>query len=222
MTRILIVEDEPRIASALSQGLVSQGFSPLVVDNGESAIALAKDSDFDLMLLDLGLPDQSGLMVLRTVRDLGATLPIIILTVYDDLRHKVHGLNSGADDYVTKPFQLAELIARIQVQLRKKTALPAPEDLVFTVGELQLDLRHRQVKRSGKVVELSTREFILLEMLMRRHGEAVSRVDLMNEVWGYDYDTASNVVDVYVGYLRKKLGAHLIETVRGIGYRFRG
>ncbi|WP_035985011.1 response regulator transcription factor [Leptolyngbya sp. KIOST-1] len=221
MSKILIVEDEPRIASFLSKGLEASGFSTLAVDSGQSAIYLANSDDFDLLILDLGLPDQDGLSVLEHIRGQGETIPVIILTVYDDLRHKLQGLNGGADDYVTKPFQLEELIARIQVQLRKKAQASKPAQLTLEVGDIVLDLRQRQVRKAGQLIELSTREFTLLELFMRRHQEAISRAELLSEVWGYDYDESSNVVDVYVGYLRKKLGARAIETVRGFGYRFR-
>ncbi len=221
MSKILIVEDEPRIASFLSKGLEASGFSTLAVDSGQSAIYLANSNDFDLVILDLGLPDQDGLSVLEHIRGQGETIPIIILTVYDDIRHKLQGLNGGADDYVTKPFQLEELIARIQVQLRKQPQQVHPVDLTLEIGDIVLDLRQRQVRKAGQLIELSTREFVLLELFMRRAREAISRTELLNEVWGYDYDESSNVVDVYVGYLRKKLGARTIETVRGFGFRFK-
>lgn len=221
MSKILIVEDEPRIASFLSKGLEASGFSTLVVDSGQSAIYLANSNDFDLVILDLGLPDQDGLSVLEHIRGQGETIPIIILTVYDDIRHKLQGLNGGADDYVTKPFQLEELIARIQVQLRKQPQPVHAVDLTLEVGEIVLDLRQRQLRKAGQLIELSTREFALLELFMRRPREAISRTELLNEVWGYDYHESSNVVDVYVGYLRKKLGARTIETMRGFGFRFK-
>lgn len=221
MSKILIVEDEPRIASFLSKGLEASGFSTLAVDSGQSAIYLANSNDFDLVILDLGLPDQDGLSVLEHIRGQGETIPIIILTVYDDIRHKLQGLNGGADDYVTKPFQLEELIARIQVQLRKQPQPVYPTDLTLEIGDIVLDLRQRQVRKAGQLIELSTREFALLELFMRRSREAISRTELLNDVWGYDYDESSNVVDVYVGYLRKKLGARTIETVRGFGFRFK-
>ncbi len=221
MSKILIVEDEPRIASFLSKGLEASGFSTLAVNSGQSAIYLANSNDFDLVILDLGLPDQDGLSVLEHIRGQGETIPIIILTVYDDIRHKLQGLNGGADDYVTKPFQLEELIARIQVQLRKQLQPVHPVDLTLKVGDIVLDLRQRQVRKAGQLIELSTREFALLELFMRRSREAISRTELLNDVWGYDYDESSNVVDVYVGYLRKKLGARTIETVRGFGFRFK-
>jgi DNA-binding response OmpR family regulator len=221
MSKILIVEDEPRIASFLSKGLEASGFSTLAVDSGQSAIYLANSNDFDLVILDLGLPDQDGLSVLEHIRGQGETIPIIILTVYDDIRHKLQGLNGGADDYVTKPFHLEELIARIRVQLRKQPQAIEPTKLTLEVGDIVLDLSRRQVRKADQLIEFSTREFTLLELFMRRNREAISRADLLNEVWGYDYDESSNVVDVYVGYLRKKLGARTIETVRGFGYRFK-
>lgn len=222
MNKVLIVEDEPRIAAFLKKGLEANGFATTVVEDGQSASYLASSADFDVMILDLGLPGKSGLEVLAEVRRRGETLPIIILTVFDDVNHKVTGLESGADDYVTKPFRLEELVARIRVQLRKSPVSHVPEDVVLQSRDIVLDLRRRQVQQAGRLVELSTREFTLLELFMRRPGEAISRDDLLNEVWGYDYSAGSNVVDVYVGYLRKKLGSRLIETVRSIGYRFKG
>jgi DNA-binding response OmpR family regulator len=221
MSKILIVEDEPRIASFLSKGLEAHGFETLVVDNGQSALYLANGNDYDLVILDLGLPDQDGLTVLAGIRSQGETLPIIILTVYDDIRHKLQGLKGGADDYIIKPFHLEELIARIQVQLRKTNQRSQPPTLILAVGDITLDLRQRRVQKASQIVDLSTREFALLELLMRRNNETIPRSELLNQVWGYDYDRASNVVDVYVGYLRKKLGPRLIETVRGVGYRLK-
>ncbi|MCG9893731.1 MAG: response regulator transcription factor [Thermosynechococcaceae cyanobacterium MS004] len=221
MTKILIVEDEPRIVSFLRKGLEASGFSTVAVDTGQSAIYLASSNTFDLVILDLGLPDQDGLAVLKAIRGRGEAIPIIILTVYDDISHKVSGLEHGADDYMTKPFQLEELVARVRARLRKGNSSGAIAQLTLTAGDIVLDIRQRQVLKAGELVELSTREFTLLELFMQRPGEAISRLALLNEVWGYDYDASSNVVDVYVGYLRKKLGTRKIETVRGVGYRFK-
>ncbi|MBE9190273.1 response regulator transcription factor [Gloeocapsopsis crepidinum LEGE 06123] len=220
MNRILIAEDEPRISAFLKKGLEANGFATTVVEDGNGAAYLARSQDFDVMLLDLVLPGKHGLKVLEEIRDRGEQLPIIILTAFDDVQDKVAGLEAGADDYITKPFRLEELIARVRVQLRK-THSPQKEEMLLQVGNIVLDLRKRQVQVAKRLVELPIREFTLLEMLMRHPGEVISREDLLNHVWGYDYEPNSNIVDVYIGYLRKKLGNKLIETVRGIGYRLR-
>ncbi|PIG93629.1 response regulator transcription factor [Gloeocapsopsis sp. IPPAS B-1203] len=220
MNRILIAEDEPRISAFLKKGLEANGFATTIVEDGNGAAYLARSQDFDVMLLDLVLPGKHGLQVLEEIRDRGEQLPIIILTAFDDVQDKVAGLEAGADDYITKPFRLEELIARVRVQLRK-THSPQKEEMLLQVGNIVLDLRKRQVQVAKRLVELPIREFTLLEMLMRHPGEVISREDLLNHVWGYDYEPNSNIVDVYIGYLRKKLGNKLIETVRGIGYRLR-
>lgn len=223
LPQILVVEDEPRIRALLKQGLEQHGFKVTLIADGQSAIHLANRPTFDLMILDLNLPDYHGLEVLRVIRQRGETLPVIILTVLDDLKHKVQGLEGGADDYVTKPFQIQELVARIRVRLRQPVSgvVQNETDFLLTAGELRLDLRKRQAQFRHQRIELSTREFSLLAMLIRRAGEAISRDELLNEVWGQDYNATSNIVDVYIGYLRKKIGGRQIETVRGVGYRLR-
>lgn len=221
MNRILIAEDEQRIAAFLKKGLAAHGFVTTVVEDGTSAAYLARSQDFDLLLLDLALPGKDGLTVLKELRARGEQLPVIILTVFDDVRDKVTGLEAGADDYITKPFRLEELVARVRVQLRNVFQPKTEEKVMFSVGNILLDLRKRQVQVAGRFVELSTREFTLLEILVRRAGEAISREELLNHVWGYDYEPNSNIVDVYIGYLRKKLGDNCIETIRGFGYRLR-
>lgn len=221
MNRILIAEDEPRISAFLKKGLEANGFATTVVEDGNGAAYLARSQDFDVMLLDLVLPGKHGLKVLEEIRNRGEQLPIIILTAFDDVKDKVAGLEAGADDYITKPFRLEELIARVRVQLRKTHSSQPKEEMLLQVGNIVLDLRKRQVRVADRLVELPIREFTLLEMLMRHSGEVVSREELLNHVWGYDYEPNSNIVDVYIGYLRKKLGNKLIETVRGIGYRLR-
>jgi DNA-binding response OmpR family regulator len=216
MNRILIAEDEARIASFLEKGLRANGFTTVTVADGEDAAGLAADSDFDLLILDLGLPGADGVQVLSEIRARGERMPVIILTARDGLSDKVSGLEGGADDYVTKPFKFEELLARVRARLRD-SGKPEPDTL--EVAGIVLDLRARQAKVGGRSVELSAREFILAEMLFRHPGQVLSREQLLSHVWGYDFDPGSNVVDVYVGYLRKKLGQDLIETVRGMGYR---
>ncbi len=216
MSRILIVEDERGLSSFLEKGLGSRGYSTKVVDEGSSAIAIATDEDFDLVILDLGLPDVDGLSVLREMRRRGERMPVIILTARDDLGDKIEGLDAGGDDYVTKPFKLEELLARIRVRLRDDGS---GERMVLESGGITLDLRTRRAMLGGKLVDLTAREFTMLETLMRHPGQVLSREQLLAHVWGYDYDPGSNVVEVYIRYLRRKLGSKAIETVRGMGYR---
>jgi two-component system, OmpR family, copper resistance phosphate regulon response regulator CusR len=218
MSRVLIVEDEWRLASFLEKGLRSNGFTTTVAPDGRSAALLADDEHFELMLLDLGLPDVDGLTVLRQLRTRGVKLPAIILTARDELDDKVAGLEGGADDYITKPFSFEELLARVRARLR---TAGRSEATVLAAGELTLDLRTRQASVDGRTVALTAREFTMLETLMRHAGQVLSREQLLSHVWGYDYDPGSNVVDVYVGYLRRKLGEATIETVRGMGYVLR-
>ncbi len=216
MTRILIAEDEARIASFLEKGLRSNGFSTMTVADGMVAAAVARDSDFDLLLLDLGLPGCDGLDVLEQIRRRGERLPVIVLTARDSVPDRVAGLERGADDYVTKPFSFEELLARVRVRLRDSGTA---DETVLGSGAVTLDLRTRRAAVAGRTVELTSREFALLEMFLRHRDQVLSRQQLLSHVWGYDFDPGSNVVDVYVRYLRKKLGNDTIETVRGMGYR---
>ena len=222
MTQILIAEDEPRIASFIEKGLRSHGFTTVVASDANEAFNLAISGSFDLLLLDLGLPVKDGLTVLEELRGQGAQLPIIILTARDDIQDKIAGLEGGADDYVTKPFRFEELLARIRLRLRDRTQSTPKEEMLLTVGALNLNLRTRCARFKEADIELSTKEFTFLETLMRHHGQVMSREQLLDHVWGYNYDPGSNIVDVYVGYLRKKFGGNTIETVRGMGYRLVG
>ena len=215
MNRILIAEDEPRLAAFLEKGLASNGFVTTTVGDGARAVMMADDDEFDLLVLDLGLPVKDGLTVLHELRAAGQRMPVIILSARDDVRDKVSGLEHGADDYVTKPFRFEELLARVRVRLR---AEGVAEQTVLRSGDLTLDLRTRRASVGGRGIELSAREFTMLEVFMRHSGQVLSREQLLSHVWGYDYDPGSNVVDVYVGYLRKKLGRDRIQTVRGMGY----
>jgi DNA-binding response OmpR family regulator len=218
MTRILIAEDEPRLAAFLDKGLRAQGFTTKVVSDGATASAMAQDEEFDLLVLDLGLPGKQGADVLHDMRRAGQRMPVLILTARDDLDSTVAGLEGGADDYVTKPFKFEELLARIRARLREQ---PEPEQTVLEAGGVTLDTRARRAGVEGRTIELSAREYTMLEVLMRHAGQVLSREQLLSHVWGYDHDPGSNVVDVYVGYLRKKLGPDVIETARGMGYRLR-
>ncbi len=219
MSRILIAEDEARLASFLEKGLRASGFTTTVVGDGITAETLANGGDFDLLILDLSLPRKGGLEVLRDLRSAGRRLPVIVLTARSDPHDRVAGLESGANDYLPKPFHFEELVARIRVQLRGGD--PAAEETQLRVGAVALDLRTRWASVAGDTVELSAREFELLRTFLQHPNQVLSREQLLARVWGYDYDPGSNVVDVYVGYLRKKLGQDKFETVRGVGYRFR-
>ena len=216
MNRILVAEDEHGIASFIAKGLKANGYVPTVVGDGHAALAGAQSGDFDLLVLDLGLPGRDGLSVLAALRDRGVDLPVIILTARDGVDTLVTGLAAGADDFIAKPFRFDELLARIRTRLR---AGPLREDPTLRCGDLALDVRTRQAEVGGRPVELSAREFVMAEAFLRHPGQVLSRQQLLSRVWGYDFDTESNVVDVYVGYLRKKFGAERIQTVRGMGYR---
>jgi DNA-binding response OmpR family regulator len=216
VNRILIVEDEPRLASFLEKGLRANGFVTTVAKDGTTGGLLARDDNFDLLVLDLGLPDKDGTEVLRELRAAGQRMPVIILTARDDVSDKVAGLEGGADDYVTKPFRFEELLARVRARLRDERTV---ERTVLRAGDIVLDLRTRRASTAGRTIDLTAREFTMLEVLIRHAGQVLSREQLLSHVWGYDYDPGSNVVDVYVGYLRRKLGSGAIETVRGMGYR---
>jgi DNA-binding response OmpR family regulator len=218
MNRILIAEDEPRLSSFLEKGLRANGFVTTVVADGTSASMIARDDRFDLLILDLGLPGKDGTVVLHDMRSAGQRMPVLILTARDDVSDKVAGLEGGADDYMTKPFRFEELLARVRARLRDERTV---EPTVLRAGDVTLDLRTRRASSNGRTTELTAREFTMLEVLMRHAGQVLSREQLLSHVWGYDYDPGSNVVDVYVGYLRKKLGQAAIETVRGMGYRLR-
>ncbi|HEX2044725.1 MAG TPA: response regulator transcription factor [Gaiellaceae bacterium] len=216
MSRILIVEDEARIASFIEKGLRANGFATEVAGDGEHALRRVRTGSFDLVVLDLGLPGMDGFDVLREFRRVRPALPVVILTARDSVRDTVAGLEGGADDYITKPFRFEELLARVRVRLRGERSA---EPTVLHVGDAALDLRTRQAVVGGVAVDLSAREFALAEVLFRHPGQVLSREQLLSHVWGYDFDPGSNVVDVYVGYLRRKLGKDRIVSVRGMGYR---
>ncbi len=220
MARILIAEDEPRLAAFLEKGLRAGGFATTVVSDGIGASAMTKDEDFDLLILDLGLPGRDGLDVLRDVRAAQNKLPVIILTARDDTSDRIAGLEAGADDYIGKPFHFEELVARVRARLRGDSGSPEERHQI-SEGGITLDLRTRWVSSGPTTVELSAREFELLRTFLEHPNQVLSREQLLAHVWGYDYDPGSNVVDVYVGYLRRKLDTDAFETVRGVGYRYR-
>ncbi|RAY13395.1 DNA-binding response regulator [Actinomadura craniellae] len=218
MNRILIAEDETRIASFLDKGLRRHGFVTTVAADGALAYELARTGEFDLLVLDLGLPVRDGFTVLRQLREARVTMPVIILTARDSVADTVAGLEGGADDYIAKPFAFEELLARVRLRLRPERV---PEATVLKVGDLSLDLRTRRARVRDRTVDLSAREFALAEFFCRNPDRVLTREQLLGHVWGFDFDPGSNVVDVYVRYLRRKLGAARIETVRGTGYRMR-
>ncbi len=221
MTRILIIEDEARIASFISKGLSASGLVPHVVEDGASGLAVALSGEFDLVVLDVGLPGMGGFEVLRRLRESGDVTPVIILTARDSASDVIAGLEGGADDYMPKPFSFGELLARIRLRLRD-VPTPGEEVTQLRAGGIVLDLRSRRVTAGDRTTDLSSREFLLLESFLRHPGQVLSREQLLSQVWGYDFDPGSNIVDVYVRYLRRKIGAAAIETVRGMGYRLRG
>jgi DNA-binding response OmpR family regulator len=220
--RIVVVEDDERIASFVARGLTAQGHQVMTASNGLDGIELASEPDVDLVILDLSLPDIDGIDVLAQLRGRNGLPPVLVLTARDSISDKVHVLDRGADDYMTKPFALDELLARVRV-LARRADQPAAARLER--GDLVLDLAARRASRAGTAIELSAREFSLLTYLMRNPGQVLSRVQILAAVWEYDFDPQSNVVDVYVRYLRNKIDRpgepSLIDTVRGAGYRFR-
>jgi DNA-binding response OmpR family regulator len=217
VSQILVIEDEERISSFIAKGLKSAGYVPSVAATGREGYHMAMTGDFELIVLDLGLPDQDGFTVLRRIRDARNDTPVIILTARSSVDDTVAGLENGADDYMAKPFRFEELLARVRLRLR--TDAPSVDLSLLSSGDLQLDLRMRRATVGGKEVDLSAREFALAEAFLRNPGQVLSREQLLSRVWGYDFDPGSNVVDVYVRYLRNKLGPERFATVRGVGYR---
>lgn len=222
MARILIVEDEARIASFVAKGLRAEGHLATVAEDGPNGLDHALSGDFDLMVLDIGLPGMDGFEVLDQLRSQGSRMPVIVLTARDSVTDTVSALEGGADDYMPKPFRFAELIARVRLRLRQAQAGDpgTARDDVVEAGGVRLDLRTRRATVGDRQVDLSAREFTLAEIFMLNAGQVLSREQLLDHVWGFDFDPGSNVVDVYVGYLRKKFGPETISTVRGMGYRF--
>ena len=213
---VLVIEDEPGIADFVRRGLESAGFLVEVAVDGLTGLQQARREDVELVILDLGLPGLPGEQVLVRLRAARPSLPVIVLTAKDAVRDRVANLEAGADDYVIKPFSFSELLARIRVRLRRSDQ---PSAVLLTIGDLTLDLRSRQVDVDSRTTMLSSREFALLEVLMRHPGQVLSQTQLLDLVWGYGFDGASNVVETYIRHLRRKIGADRIETVRRAGYR---
>lgn len=218
MSTILLIEDEERISAFVAKGLQAAGFTTHATKSGIEGAQLAVHGEFDMIVLDVGLPDIDGFEVLARMRGQGVATPVIMLTARTSVTDRVAGLESGADDYMAKPFSFEELLARVRLRLRSTTkGEESPTHLSH--GDLTLDLQTRRARVAGKDVDLSAREFTLAETFIRHAGQVLSREQLLSNVWGFDFDPGSNVVDVYVRYLRTKLGKERFETVRGMGYR---
>ena len=217
--RVLLVEDEVKMARALRRGLEQEGYAVDLVTDGDDALLHAVREDYDAIVLDVMLPGRDGFSVCSELRARGRWVPVLMLTARDGVHDRIRGLDVGADDYLVKPFAFGEMLARLRAVARRA---PAERPTLLTVGDVVLDPGAHTVIRAGVPVELSVREFALLEFLMRHPGEVVTRSRILEHVWDYNYDGFSNVVDVYVGYLRRKLeqrsGRPLIRTVRGVGY----
>ncbi len=217
--RLLVVEDEKKVASFIKQGLEEEGYAVDFALNGEEGLGMALDRVHDLIILDISLPKMDGLQVLKKLRQQKVNTPVLLLTVRATIEDKVLGLDAGADDYLTKPFAFQELLARVRALLRRRAEA---EPALLQIGELILDPARRIVSRSGEKIELTSKEFALLEYFMRNPGRVLTRTMIIEHVWNYDFDTMTNIIDVYVNYLRKKIegshGAKLIHTVRGVGY----
>jgi len=220
--RILVVEDERKIAGFIRQGLEEHGFDVEVCGNGDDAYALATTRPYDALVLDIMLPGRDGLSILRGLREHKNVVPVILVTARTELNERIDGLNLGADDYLTKPFYVEELVARIHAVARRSKDSPAG---LLRVDDLTVDLMQRHVRRGTREIELTAREFSLLERLMRMPGRVYTRTQLLEHVWGYDFDPETNLVDVNIRRLRRKIDeaseTPLIETVRGVGYRIR-
>jgi DNA-binding response OmpR family regulator len=218
--RVLVVEDELQIAQFIRQGLTEAGYAVDLAMDGQEGQAYTRAAAYDVIVLDLMLPKLSGLAVLKQLRERGITTPVLLLTARDAIEDRVAGLDAGADDYLVKPFAFAELLARIRALLRRP---PIQQASLFQVDDLALDTIRREVHRAGQLIELSPREFALLEYLMRHPNQVLTRTQIAEHVWNFDFLNESNVVDVYIGYLRRKIDCGsqrpLIQTLRGVGYR---
>jgi heavy metal response regulator len=218
--RILLVEDEHSIAQFIRQGLSEAGYAVDIVGDGHTGLEYASAAEYDAILLDILLPGRDGLDVLRQIRAQGKKTPVLLLTARDAIEDRVKGLDLGADDYLTKPFAFPELLARLRALLRRP---PLQTGTVLRVGDLELDTVCREVRRAGRMIELSPREFMLLQYLMRHPQQVLTRTQIGEHIWNFDFVSESNVVDVYIGYLRRKIdrgfAQPLLHTIRGVGYR---
>lgn len=219
--QLLVVEDEPKVAAFIKKGLQTQAYAVEVAMTGEQAKTLLTNTRFDLIILDVNLPDITGLELAEYIRARPSQVPILMLTALDTVADKLLGFEAGADDYLAKPFDFMELLARVKVLLRRSAVVQQPER-ILRVADLELDLHERVARRSGQTIALTAREYTLLEYLMRNAGRVVSRVDIAEQVWDVGFDTGTNVIDVYVSYLRAKIDKNsptkLIHTLIGMGY----
>ncbi len=213
--RLLVVEDDIKLARALHRGLEQEGYAVDLAVSGDEALEHAAQNDYDAIVLDLMLPGRDGFSVCEALRDGERWVPVLMLTARTSVRDRIRGLDAGADDYLVKPFDFGELLARLRALMRRG---PAERAAVLEIGDLSVDPETRVVTGNGQEVELTAREFSVLEFLARRSGQVVSRAELLDHVWDENYEGSPNIVDVYVGYLRKKLGRRLIRTVRGAGF----
>jgi two-component system OmpR family response regulator len=222
VVRALIVEDEVKMAGLIRRGLLEEGYVADVAPSGEEAVWMAGATEYDAIVLDVMLPGIDGFEVCRRLRAAGVWSPVLMLTARDAVEDRIEGLDTGADDYLTKPFSFAELLARLRALTRRGQVEQPP---ILEVGTLRVDPRSRQVWREDTEIDLSAKEFALLETLMRRPGHVISRFELLEHAWDYSYENRSNIIDVYIRYLREKVdrpfGVRSIETVRGAGYRLR-
>lgn len=220
--KVLVIEDEKKIAAFIRKGLEAHGFVVDVTHHGDEGFELATSRPYDALVLDIMLPGRDGLSILRQLRERKIAVPVILLTARSELNERIEGLNLGADDYLTKPFHIEELIARLHAVTRRAAGTPQS---ILAVGDLTLNLLTREVRRAGRPIELTNREFALLEHLMRAPGRVLTRVEICERVWDYHFDPGTNLVDVYIQRLRKKVDGDfpvkLIETIRGVGYRIR-
>ncbi|MGQ9854719.1 MAG: response regulator [Candidatus Oleimicrobiaceae bacterium] len=218
--RILVVEDDSGTARFICQGLGEAGYAVDAAADGQEGLDYALAAPYDLLILDILLPKMDGLRLLRELRERGVRTPVLLLTARDTVEDRVQGLDSGADDYLIKPFAFSELLARVRALLRRP---PLQSDPVLRIGDLELDTVRREVRRAGRRIDLSPREFSLLEYLMRHPNQVLTRTQIAEHIWSFDFFAESNVVDVYIGYLRRKIDRGfdrpLIHTVRGVGYR---
>jgi heavy metal response regulator len=218
--RVLVVEDEPGVAQFVEQGLTESGYATDVARDGQSGLEYTLAADYDLIVLDIMLPKMSGLEMLREIRELGKKTPVLLLTARDTIDDRVQGLDLGADDYLVKPFAFPELLARIRALLRRP---PLQAEPVMRLGDLEMDVALREVHRAGRPIELSQREFALLELFLRHPNQVLTRTQIIEHVWNFDFYGETKVVDVYIGYLRRKIDQDfdypLIHTIRGTGYK---
>ena len=218
--RVLVIEDEPGVAQFIQQGLTEAGYAIDVTRDGSEGLDFALAKTYDAIVLDIMLPKLNGLELLREIRNQRIKTPVLLLTARDGIDDRVQGLDSGADDYLVKPFAFPELLARLRALLRRP---PLQSDAILQVGDLEMDLTRHEVRRAGQIIELSQREFALLELLLRHPNQVLTRTQIMEHVWNFNFYSETKVVDVYIGYLRRKIEQDfdypLIHTIRGVGYR---